>query len=1437
MKKGIKTTLIFAFLISMSVSSKSQRTWLFGYDAGIIFNNNPNVLPAAYTNASLNPMATREGCSLVHDNAGNVLFSTDGMTVYDRNGSSMLNGGSLLGGSSATQSAIIVPVPGCCDSKKYFVFTIGSWSSGENESNAKGLHYSIVDLTLNGGLGEVVLKNIPLVDPSVSDPVRKGFVTEKLTAMGDGSGGYWVLSHGNKTPTYTLNGKRFYAFHLTPTSNCSTPSVDTISPNFITTDIGPEFFIVPNSTSSGVVGQMKFSQAGNKIAVAECSNQKVYLFDFNQLSGVVSNPQNITLSVQIPNPLLYSYGVEFSKNGDYVYTSTIRSGHIFQTSVNNFDNAHTNVLNTSQIGFDDCLGALQLANDGNIYAANYHYGGKIGVIRNADFPTAYYTDQIINCTGSSLFSLPTILVHNYCTPCDTVTTTTVNTVKTDVTGTLNNGSITVSVTGASGPYSHSWSNGSNSASISNLAGGYYTDTIKDRNGCIKIEEVYICSPSTLTILHSLSNTNCTAQTANVTSLVTGGVEPYTHTWTYNNSAGPSISNIPFGTYTHTVTDSKGCTTSEDITIACPQTPSFYCEGNAYQIAYNYTLPVGVNLSEYRIKLQPSKNGNPITCSNASNTNLQPTASSGTIVFYMEDNSCPGLAEGCIDYIITVERTVNGNTTIVNTIGSYNNGGIVAGINNDACCGTQNPPTPDCQSDCNLIGTYNTIPPNGTHTTLVNGSTYDVACNTQYEGDVRLVCQDPGNPVVPPIFRNQSGQIINSFWSGGIFNFTSAGIYTATYYKTDAAGNRCDSMVVTFNVACPPACQPNCNFTGNIFGLTGPGSSTPLKCDSVYNVQCNKNYQGGVFLDCVSPASSTLLTGVFRNQNGQIVNVWGNGYYNFPAAGIYTATYYKTNGTVNCDSCTIRFNVTCVSPPPQCNCSVVSLPTPRQSINNAAYQPYAGGLIAVPCGSTNKFYVDVPIMPSYCSNVSVVAELRDNNNVLLSQPNTGNDAMNPLVYQFSNAGTYTLSYTLLVNGVECNKINIPISTDCVTETCKDWVYKGFFTEGEASPSGPVYIACGTVKNTAQGKWIYVYGARNCGPSGLATVKTIIYGPQGNIVSQETLGDYNAVDSVRADTCGRYTIKLISECGKLPCDTCTYYVDVACPVACNCKTAKCVAKYFYKNDAGGDVPLNCKAGPIQLQCNLTYRFQAAVNCQNNCNAVINGDLYLNGSLMQSYSNISITNPANLSFTASGGYTFIYRLMVNGVECSKCPVEIKVNCPPPTCTPCKTTITGTAKNLQMPYQNITSHIEAFTFNNLPANITEVKAVATNFSMKYIDAGGKENNECALCNVPAAAWASIFGGGAIDGIKPTVNISGVETNSNITLPQIYPDKNPRQATWSNGSILNVSNTITVGFILPPASTLSCCTRRATICMKFIFRDNNCMECIVNRCFDVDIK
>jgi hypothetical protein len=133
----------------------------------------------------------------------------------------------------------------------------------------------------------------------------------------------------------------------------------------------------------------------------------------------------------------------------------------------------------------------------------------------------------------------------------------------------NNGSATVSVSGGTVPYSYIWTGGQSSVSATGLSAGSYTVTVTDANNCSETASVTITEPTALTATTTAGNVSCNgSSTGSVNLTASGGTLPYTFTWS-NSATSEDISGLAAGTYSVTVTDARGCTTTASATITEP----------------------------------------------------------------------------------------------------------------------------------------------------------------------------------------------------------------------------------------------------------------------------------------------------------------------------------------------------------------------------------------------------------------------------------------------------------------------------------------------------------------------------------------------------------------------------------------------------------------------------------------------------------------------------------------------------------------------------------------------------------------------------------------------------------------------------------------------------------------------------------------------------
>ena len=383
--------LISIFLLLLVINSFSQgqaNNWFFGENAGLDFNSGS---PVSIANSQIN---TREGCSSFSDANGSLLFYSDGTTVWNRNHGIMPNGQGLEGSNSSSQSAMIIPRPG--SATEYYIFTVGSGVG----SDQLGFFYYTIDMTANGGLGDVVSTANNLMQGA-----NRNSWTEKVAAVkGNECETFWVISYTNGT-------NEFFAYKITSAGVESTPVRSNVS--FSATDVR---------------GYLKISPDGKKLAIAHMSDRAILLYDFDDVTGIVSNQKYLPVPSTSTNDDFSAsrpYGLEFSASSEKLYAHA--SNDYFNNDgssdnpINHFSvlyqfdislptltqiNASRAVIDGANNSRNLYRGALQLGPDKKIYRAlseSYDNGTAfLGVIENPeeDGLAANYQHAIIDLGGN-----------------------------------------------------------------------------------------------------------------------------------------------------------------------------------------------------------------------------------------------------------------------------------------------------------------------------------------------------------------------------------------------------------------------------------------------------------------------------------------------------------------------------------------------------------------------------------------------------------------------------------------------------------------------------------------------------------------------------------------------------------------------------------------------------------------------------------------------------------------------------------------------------------------------------------------------------------------------------------------------------------------------------------------------------------------------------
>jgi gliding motility-associated-like protein len=320
--------------ICQGQSGKQNNHWVFGTAAKLEFHTgNPN--------AATLPFNSIEACATASDPlSGALLFYSDGVTVRDKNGDPMPNGTGLKGSTTSSQGALILPHPE--NARQYLLFTTPSFSV-----NTEGLYYSVLDMNLNGGLGDITAgkKNILLYSN----------VVESLNwTYNHDSSAYWLMTHKRDSDS-------FLCFEIKPNS---------IGNRLVTSKIGRAW------TWGAYMSTLCFSPDRTRLAVANIlvstmATGKAEVYRFDPCRGTLSD------EIVIQNLPRVSYGIAFAPGSKLLYITNMEfPSSIYQVNIAAGNEAAVNAslrniftapkapVSQNRINY---MGGMQLADDGKIY--------------------------------------------------------------------------------------------------------------------------------------------------------------------------------------------------------------------------------------------------------------------------------------------------------------------------------------------------------------------------------------------------------------------------------------------------------------------------------------------------------------------------------------------------------------------------------------------------------------------------------------------------------------------------------------------------------------------------------------------------------------------------------------------------------------------------------------------------------------------------------------------------------------------------------------------------------------------------------------------------------------------------------------------------------------------------------------------------------------
>ena len=419
------------------------------------------------------------------------------------------------------------------------------WSNGSSQKDLINVVGGTYDLLVTDANGCTVNYTYQVSSPT---PLTASFDAESSTCLGDSDGSIVVQSSGGTGPyTYVWsNGSTSkdqfnltggtYNVTITDANNCSiTNSVVVGDSRSLSVDVIKTDVLCKGESSAAIL-----------LDVTGGSGNYTYLWDTGEatqgLSALSAGVYNVTIT---------------DSGGCATTTSVVISEPSLALSADLTKTDHINC-------FGEASGVASLSVTGGVAPYTYLWSTGERSAQVNDLNAGDYTVSITDANGCSIQESFTI-------------TQPAQPIEVSVSGNTdlrcrgaNDGSIQLLVTGGTAPYTYLWSVGSTSSRLDNLSAGDYTVRIRDAGGCIVEKIISVVQPDELRIANvNINQSKCFDDRNGAIELdIEGGTLPYTYQWD-NGVTTKNLIGIPSGTYSLTVTDSRGCSVQASYTLQDP----------------------------------------------------------------------------------------------------------------------------------------------------------------------------------------------------------------------------------------------------------------------------------------------------------------------------------------------------------------------------------------------------------------------------------------------------------------------------------------------------------------------------------------------------------------------------------------------------------------------------------------------------------------------------------------------------------------------------------------------------------------------------------------------------------------------------------------------------------------------------------------------------
>ena len=370
--------MVIIFMILMQgywvMSQGEANHWFLSIDNYICFNSGgpqlitPAIPPTecgAWGYSYCDFFFSIKGSTSISGREGNLLFYSNGDVIFNAHYDTLLILDAGIYTNQMSSQCMFIKKPGF--NSIYYLFTTPFVATGA------GVRYTEIDLSLNNGLGKALLPYIRTLHSPAC---------QKVTGVYHANGkDIWIMVH-------EYNSNAFCAYLVTEAGIDSVPVISNVG----SIHQDPPYW-TGNMQNCGSAGEMKFSTNGNRLAAAVVGLDFFEVFDFDNATGLVSNPISFSLEG--------AESIEFSPDGSLLYIGTadkyntaLDSSNLYQVHLMASDSA--SIVNSfTYIPFsgspdEASRGHLQLTPDGRIFHTPHFHpnnsGYGLSIIQSPNVP-------------------------------------------------------------------------------------------------------------------------------------------------------------------------------------------------------------------------------------------------------------------------------------------------------------------------------------------------------------------------------------------------------------------------------------------------------------------------------------------------------------------------------------------------------------------------------------------------------------------------------------------------------------------------------------------------------------------------------------------------------------------------------------------------------------------------------------------------------------------------------------------------------------------------------------------------------------------------------------------------------------------------------------------------------------------------------------------